>query len=93
MVTISAQEKNSQQQEEKPFWTSLDLLAIAGIMLAIAVVWRVVDQFVLRLGSTWMNIMPSKLFPLLIMLGFFWRYRRSEIDSVLGLSKKNFRAL
>ena len=61
-------------------------------MLAIAVVWRVVDQFVLRLGSTWMNIMPSKLFPLLIMLGFFWRYRRSEIDSVLGLSKKNFRA-
>ena len=57
-------------------------------MLTIAVVWRIVDQFVLGLGATWMNIFPSKLFPFLIILGFFWKYRQGELDSVLGLSRE-----
>ena len=61
-------------------------------MLTIAVVWRIVDQFVLGLGATWMNIFPSKLFPFLIILGFFWRFRPNEIDSVLGLSKDRMRS-
>ena len=78
-------------ESEKPTsthaWTSTDLLKIAGIMLAISAIWRVVDQFVLGLGSTWMNIFPSKMFPFLIILGFFWKYRRQEIGSVLGLSR------
>jgi membrane protease YdiL (CAAX protease family) len=60
-------------------------------MLTIGVIWRVVDQFVLGLGDTWMNIMPSKLFPFLILIGVFWVYRRDEIGSVLGLSKKQLR--
>ncbi|MFX1606072.1 MAG: CPBP family intramembrane glutamic endopeptidase [Promethearchaeota archaeon] len=69
----------------------MNLLTVSGIMLAIGIVWRVVDQFVLGLGDTWMNIMPSKLFPFLIIIGFFWRYRRKEIDSVLGLSRNQLR--
>ncbi|MHA2234354.1 MAG: CPBP family intramembrane glutamic endopeptidase [Candidatus Thorarchaeota archaeon] len=66
---------------------SSGLLKIGGIMLTIAVIWRIVDQFVLGLGSTWMNIFPSKLFPFLIIVGFFWKYRRHEISSILGLSR------
>ena len=60
--------------------------------MSIAVVWRIVDQFVLNLGSTWMNILPSKLFPFLIILGFFWKYRPRELASVLGLSRDRIRA-
>lgn len=92
MDTISVQEKKSPDNRTHTFWSSLDLLVIAGIMLIIAIAWRIVDQFVLRLGSTWMNIFPSKLFPLLIIMGFFWIYRRHEIDTILGLSRKQFRA-
>jgi len=69
----------------------MSLITIGGIMLFIGIVWRVVDQFVLGLGNTWMNIMPSKLFPFLIIISLFWKFRRSEIDSVLGLSKNQIR--
>jgi hypothetical protein len=92
MVTAVVPEGVRQKKQEKSFWPSLSLLTISGIMLTIGICWRIVDQFMLQLGSTWMNIMPSKLFPFLIILGFFWRYRRREIDSVLGLSRKQFRA-
>jgi membrane protease YdiL (CAAX protease family) len=73
-------------------WKSIGLIKLGGIMLTIAVVWRIVDQFVLGLGATWMNIFPSKLFPFLIILGFFWKFRPNEIDSVLGLSRERVRA-
>jgi membrane protease YdiL (CAAX protease family) len=53
--------------------------------------WRLTDVFILGLGDTWINIMPSKLFPFLIMLGVFFRYRRAEVNSVLGLSHKQLR--
>ncbi len=72
-------------------WNSIGLIKLGGIMLTIAVVWRIVDQFVLGLGATWMNIFPSKLFPFLIILSFFLKYRPSEIDSVLGLSRGRVR--
>ncbi|MHA2359549.1 MAG: CPBP family intramembrane glutamic endopeptidase [Candidatus Thorarchaeota archaeon] len=77
----------SEKSDSIQGWMSTGLLKIGGIMLTIAVIWRIVDQFVLGLGSTWMNIFPSKLFPFLIIIGFFWKYRRHEIDSVLGLSR------
>jgi membrane protease YdiL (CAAX protease family) len=77
----------SEQSASNHAWKSIGLVKLGGIMLAIAVLWRVVDQFVLGLGSTWMNIFPSKIFPFLIILGFFWKYRRQEIGSVLGLSR------
>lgn len=87
MVTTMTQKRGGSVQDEKSMWTSMSILTLSGIMLAIGVVWRIVDQFVLGLGDTWMNILPSKLFPFLIILGFFWKYRRNEIASVLGLSK------
>jgi membrane protease YdiL (CAAX protease family) len=90
MATTQVQEIIESEQVEPSAWSSISLLKIGGIMLAIAAAWRVVDQFVLGLGSTWMNILPSKLFPFLIILGFFWKYRPREIDSVLGLSRDNF---
>ena len=93
MVQTIVQERGpTTTHEEQSLWSRLNLLTISGIMLLIGTVWRVVDQFVLGLGDTWMNIMPSKLFPFIIILGFFWRYRRQEIDSVLGLSKNQMKA-
>lgn len=91
LVQATVQESVSSEKREDSKWSSLSLIIIGGIMLTIGIVWRVVDQFILGLGDTWMNIMPSKLFPFLIMIGFFWKFRRSEIDSVLGLSKKQLR--
>jgi len=87
MVTTQIQEKTEDEDKDIPLWTSAGLIKIAGIMLTISVIWRIVDQFVLGLGSTWMNIFPSKLFPFLILLGFFWKYRPQEISSVLGISR------
>lgn len=91
MVQTTVQEKAPSMKDNQSLWTRLDLLTISGIMLVIGTIWRITDQFVLGLGDTWMNIMPSKLFPFLIILGFFWRYRRQEIDSVLGLSKNQMK--
>ncbi len=87
MVTTQIQEKTEAEHKDMPLWTSTGLIKIAGIMLTISVIWRIVDQFVLGLGSTWMNIFPSKLFPFLILLGFFWKYRPQEISTVLGISR------
>ena len=92
MATTQVQEIIESEQVEPSAWSSVSLLKIGGIMLAIAAAWRVVDQFVLGLGDTWLNIMPSKLFPFLIIIGFFWRYRPKEINSVLGLTRDNLQA-
>lgn len=91
MVQTAVQERPSSVKDEHSFWSSLSLLTVSGIMLTIGIVWRVVDQFVLGLGDTWINIMPSKLFPFLIIIGFFWRYRRPEIETALGLSRNQMR--
>ena len=91
MVQATVQESPPSLKEEHSLWSSASLLTISGIMLVIGIAWRIVDQFVLGLGDTWLNIMPSKLFPFLIIVGFFWRYRRPEIDSVLGLSRNQMR--
>ena len=87
MVTTQIQEKPELDNDDTSSWTTAGLIKIAGIMLTISAIWRIVDQFVLGLGSTWMNIFPSKLFPFLILFGFFWKYRPHEIGSVLGLSR------
>ena len=89
MATTQVQEitKESNLPVSTIAWKSIGLIKLGGIMLTIAVAWRIVDQFVLGLGATWMNIFPSKLFPFLILLGFFWKFRPNEIDSVLGLSR------
>ncbi|MHA2157690.1 MAG: CPBP family intramembrane glutamic endopeptidase [Candidatus Thorarchaeota archaeon] len=94
MATTQIQETTNESElpASTNSWTSIGLVKLGGIMLAIAVVWRIIDQFVLGLGATWMNIFPSKLFPFLIILVFFWKYRQSEIDSVLGLSRERMGA-
>jgi len=91
MVQATIQESAPSMKEEHSIWSSMNLLTISGIMLTIGIVWRIVDQFVLGLGDTWLNIMPSKLFPFLIIVGLFWKYRRPEMDSVLGLSRNQMR--
>jgi membrane protease YdiL (CAAX protease family) len=92
MVSTQIQEKPELEHNDISKWTSTGLIKIAGIMLTIAAIWRIVDQFVLGLGSTWMNIFPSKLFPFLILLGFFWKYRPQEIGSILGLSQDKIKS-
>jgi len=66
-------------------WVHIPILALAGLFLLIGVLWRNVDVFILDLGSSWMNILPCKLFPLLLIVGFFWYYRKKEFSTVLGL--------
>jgi membrane protease YdiL (CAAX protease family) len=61
-------------------------------MLVLAVMWRNVDVFIFGFDKIWTNIMPSKLFPLLILLGLFWRYRKEEVGPVLGLNRMNINA-
>ena len=92
MVTTQIQEKTELEPDNISKWTSTGLIKIAGIMLTISAIWRIIDQFVLSLGSTWMNIFPSKLFPFLILLGFFWKYRPQEIGSILGLSSDKIKS-
>jgi membrane protease YdiL (CAAX protease family) len=92
MKALQTQKMAESTSEQTSSWTSIGLFRISGIMLSLAVVWRIIDQFVLSLGSTWLNILPSKLFPFLIILGFFWRYRPQEIASVLGLARNRLRA-
>ncbi|MFW9769077.1 MAG: CPBP family intramembrane glutamic endopeptidase [Candidatus Thorarchaeota archaeon] len=94
MATTQVQEttKESNIPVSINTWKSIGLVKLGGIMLSIAVVWRIVDQFILGLGGTWLNIFPSKLFPFLIIFGFFWRFRPNDIGSVLGLSRDNVRS-
>jgi len=86
VVSSTASAKSTKQ-----FWSRAGLLQIAGAMLAIAIAWRVADIFVLRLGETWVNILPSKVFPFLIMTVLFWKYRRGDVGAVLGLNGRQFR--
>ncbi|MFX0108995.1 MAG: lysostaphin resistance A-like protein [Candidatus Hodarchaeota archaeon] len=86
-ITEIAQKPQTEKQEAGHPITRMGLLPLAGLLFFVAVIWRVFDIFVLGLGDTWINIMPSKLFPLLIIAGIFWKYRNAEFSSVLGLAK------
>ncbi|MFW9921113.1 MAG: hypothetical protein ACFFED_16040, partial [Candidatus Thorarchaeota archaeon] len=67
------------------------IFQVALIMLLVGVVWRIVDVMVLNLGDTWLNIMPSKIGPLLIMIGVLWKiYGKQEMRTTLGFVKSNF---
>lgn len=92
MATTQTQELIAPTRQEVSYWTLIGLVKLSGIMLLIAVIWRIIDQFVLGLGDTWVNIFPSKLFPFLIILAVFLKYRPIEIESVLGLSRSRIRA-
>ncbi|MFW9800481.1 MAG: CPBP family intramembrane glutamic endopeptidase [Candidatus Thorarchaeota archaeon] len=88
-MTSTVTEGVETSSESDCIWFRLDLITIGALMLALAAAWRIIDVFVLGLGNTWINILPSKLFPMLILVGFFWVYRRGETRTVLGLSREH----
>jgi membrane protease YdiL (CAAX protease family) len=61
-------------------------MLITGIMLVFGSFMRILDIFILGLGDDWINILPSKLIPLLVLVGVFWKYRTDETASVIGLN-------
>ncbi|MFX1367013.1 MAG: lysostaphin resistance A-like protein [Promethearchaeota archaeon] len=91
MTIVELAERPEIEESVPQHWLSrINLLTLAGILFTVAIVWRLVDVVALRLGDTWLNIMPSKIFPLLIIVGVFWKYRRKEVGTVLGLAKDNY---
>ncbi|MHA1245968.1 MAG: CPBP family intramembrane glutamic endopeptidase [Candidatus Thorarchaeota archaeon] len=91
MVETVTYDQSSKQLGLAGRVANADLFHLSLLILGIGVLWRITDIFVLGLGGTVINIFPSKVFPLLILLVLFWRYRPSEIPTVLGLSQRNFR--
>ena len=91
MVLESIEVSERQQNQNASIWSRMSLIHLSIIMLIIAASWRVVDVFILGLGNTWINILPSKLFPLLIIIGIFWRFRNEETKPILGLSSTMLR--
>ncbi|UCE09544.1 MAG: hypothetical protein JSW61_11310, partial [Candidatus Thorarchaeota archaeon] len=88
MTSTTTRQEKQTPLDENSWWTTSSLLSLSAIMLAIGSLWRIVDIFVLGLGDTWLNILPSKLFPLLILVLVFHRFRREELSTVLGLSQE-----
>lgn len=93
MTVLDVEEEKKEPAEQKaPLFTRMKLLHLAALLIIVAIVWRQVDIFILGLGDTWMNILPNKLFTLLIMVGIFWYFRKNEIGPVLGITRENIRA-
>jgi membrane protease YdiL (CAAX protease family) len=91
MTSVTIQEEPKPTPVETSWWTNSSLLKLSAVMLTIGSLWRILDVFILGLGDTWLNILPSKLFPLAILVLVFYRYRREELDRVLGLSRNKLR--
>jgi membrane protease YdiL (CAAX protease family) len=89
--TVVAKQKIEDDSEFHSPRAHIPILALAGLFLLIGVVWRNVDVFILDLGNSSMNILPCKLFPLLLIVGFFWYYGQEEISTILGLNIQNTR--
>ena len=80
------------EAKKASFWARVGLIPLGILLLTIGVIWRNVDVFVLGLSESWLNILPCKLFPLLLIVGVFWKYRRSEVGSVLGLRRSRMKS-
>ncbi|NHJ13839.1 MAG: CPBP family intramembrane metalloprotease [Candidatus Thorarchaeota archaeon] len=91
-MTVAQLEKTDFDQEGlRPTFSRMSLLHLGLMFLAIGVVWRIADVFIFNLGNTWINIMPSKLGPLLILAAVFYRYRRDQLASTLGICSHKMR--
>jgi membrane protease YdiL (CAAX protease family) len=91
-MTIAQTKKSFTDKEHRsPILSKMNLPLIGLMMLAVGAIWRIADVFVFNLGNTWINILPSKLGPLIILLGLFYKYRRKEIETVLGINWSNYR--
>ncbi len=84
-------DEHHEAEPATPWPTRASILALTTVLLSIATILRIVDILVLGLGDTWVNILPSKIIPAVLLLGVFWKYRRAEIPSVLGLTLKDYR--
>ncbi|MHA2261022.1 MAG: CPBP family intramembrane glutamic endopeptidase [Candidatus Thorarchaeota archaeon] len=91
MTSITIQEEPEPDSVVISWWTNSSLLKLSVVMLTIGSLWRILDVFILGLGDTWLNILPSKLFPLAILVLVFFRYRREELGKILGLSRDKLR--
>ncbi len=89
-----AQLQKSSADEERPvsILSKVNLLLLGLVFLVIGAIWRIADVFLFNLGNTWINIMPSKLGPLIILLSVFFLYRRDQLSEVLGLSRYKIRS-
>ncbi len=91
-VTPKMQPSTPDNEESKQCISKFGLLPIVSVMLLIGIICRIVDIVVLDLGSTWLNILPSKLFPLLILLYVLRKYYADGLSDILGLSSSNFKS-
>jgi len=91
MTIVVEETKSPAEQPSKRPYTHLWPLTV--VMFTVALIWRLVDVFVLGLGDTWLNIFPSKLGPLLVMIFVLWKvYDRESMKKLLGLVNSSFRA-
>lgn len=89
-IVVEEIKPSEEQPSERPY---IHLWPLTVVMFTVALIWRLVDVFALGLGDTWLNIFPSKLGPLLVMVFVLWKvYDRESMKKMLGLVNSNFRA-
>lgn len=89
-IVVEEVKPSEEQPSEQPY---IHLWPLTMVMFTVALIWRLVDVFALGLGDTWLNIFPSKLGPLLVMVFVLWKvYDRGSMQKLLGLVNSNFRA-
>ncbi len=82
--------KEVEGQTSGSLFSRMGLIWTSILMLSIGVVLRVIDIFVLNLDVLWTNIILSKVLSLLILVGFFLKFKPNGVSSVLGLDRKDF---
>ncbi len=86
LVSPASNPETDEEVAASPLLSRMNLLPLALGILALSIAFRLIDVLILNLGDTWLNILPSKVLPLAIILFVFWHYRPKEIHSVLGIS-------
>ncbi len=69
------------------------LLSLALLLLPLFYIFREIDIYIWNVDETAINVMPSKILSVLVLLGIFWYLRHHEFKPVLGLSTVHLKAL
>ena len=69
------------------------LLSLALLLLPIFYVFREIDIYIWNVDETAINVMPSKVLSVLVLLSIFWFLRNKEFKPILGLTTFHIRAL
>ncbi len=72
---------------------SSSLLSLALLLLPVFYIFREIDIYIWNVDETVINVMPSKILSVLVLLGIFWYLRHHEFEPVLGLTTFHLRAL